>query len=179
MNLYIGDLHFGHTNVIKHDNRPFSNIDEMDRALIYNWNQKVEKNDNIYIDGDFIYRSGREPEWYLEQLKGRKYLIVGNHDRAILSSNKALSYFEEIDKMMHVTDGKNQICICHFPIAEWNGFFRNHYHIYGHIHNNTNDVYYFMKKYERALNCGCMINNYMPVTLEELIRNNEIFKQSH
>lgn len=79
--------------------------------------------------------------------------------------------------MMHVIDGKNHICLCHFPIAEWNGFYKGHYHIYAHIHNNTNDVYYFMKKYDRALNAGCMINNYMPVTLDELIENNRIFRE--
>ena len=29
MNLYISDLHFGHTNVIRFDNRPFADRDEM------------------------------------------------------------------------------------------------------------------------------------------------------
>ncbi len=35
-----------------------------------------------------------------------------------------------------------------------------------------------MKKKDHALNAGCMINNYMPVSFEELIRNNEIFKNA-
>ena len=29
MNYYISDLHFGHENCIKFDNRPFANADEM------------------------------------------------------------------------------------------------------------------------------------------------------
>ena len=33
-----------------------------------------------------------------------------------------------------------------------------------------------MKQFDRALNAGCMINGYMPVTFVELIKNNEIFK---
>lgn len=34
MNLYISDLHFGHTNAIKFDQRPFTDVDEMDRCMI-------------------------------------------------------------------------------------------------------------------------------------------------
>lgn len=177
MNYYIGDTHLGHANIIKHDQRPFSNIDEMDRAIIENWNNRVTNSDNIYIVGDFIYRGEKEPEWYLKQLKGKKHFIIGNHDGAVLKNDKALSYFEEVDKIMYIIDGKNHICLCHFPIAEWNGYYKGHYHIYAHIHNNLNDAYYFMKKYDRALNAGCMINNYMPVTFNELIENNRIFKE--
>ncbi len=176
---YIADTHFGHTNVIRHDNRPFSSIEEMDRTIIENWNARVRDTDDIYIVGDFIYRGAHEPEWYLKQLKGKKHFIIGNHDGAVLKSNEALKYFVDVDKMAHVIDGRNHICLCHFPIAEWNGFYKGHYHIYAHIHNNTNDVYYFMKKYDRALNAGCMINNYMPVTFNELVENNRVFKEQH
>ena len=59
--------------------------------------------------------------------------------------------------------------MCHYPIAEWDGFFRGTFHIYGHIHNNINDAFHIMSKYEHALNAGCMLNGYMPVTLDELI----------
>lgn len=179
MNLYTADLHLGHANSIRFDNRPFSDVNEMDKMLIYNWNYVTNKDDDIYINGDFIYRGEKEASWYLRQLKGRKHLIIGNHDGAILKDDRALSYFESVEKMMHVIDGRNHICMCHFPIAEWNGFYKGHYHIYAHIHNNTNDVYHFMKKYDRALNAGCMINNYKPVTLNELIQNNKIFKEQH
>lgn len=33
---------------------------------------------------------------------------------------------EGIDKMMHVEDGGRHICLCQFPIAEWNGFLGAH-----------------------------------------------------
>ena len=52
-----------------------------------------------------------------------------------------------------------------------------HRDIYGHIHNNKNAAYEFMKTQERALNAGCMINNYTPVSFNELVRNNEVFKK--
>lgn len=175
---YTADLHLGHSNALKFDNRPFADVDEMDRALIENWNSRVTDGDSVYIAGDFIYRSGKPAEWYLERLKGMKYLVMGNHEKAILESGKARGYFEAIDKMMHIVDGKRHICICHFPIAEWNGYFRGHYHIFGHIHNARNRAWEFMKDEPRALNAGCMLNQYMPVTFDELVKNNERFRES-
>lgn len=56
MKYYIGDAHLGHANIIRYDQRPFSNIDEMDRKIIKNWNDRITNNDDIYIVGDFIYR---------------------------------------------------------------------------------------------------------------------------
>ena len=56
-----------------------------------------------------------------------------------------MAYFESVEKMMHVTDGDRQICLCHFPIAEWNGYHKGHWYIYGHIHGRVDDIYYFMK----------------------------------
>ena len=34
---YIADMHFGHTNVLRFDNRPFSDTAQMDDTLIQNW----------------------------------------------------------------------------------------------------------------------------------------------
>ena len=87
-----------------------------------------------------------------------------------------MRYFDSIDKMYHLVDGKRNIIMCHFPIADWNRMHHGSYHIYGHIHNRKDDTYYFMKKRERALNAGCMINGYMPVTFEELLENNIRFQ---
>lgn len=35
-----------------------------------------------------------------------------------------------------------------------------------------------MRKKDRALNAGCMINNYVPVTFDELVANNKAFKEN-
>ena len=57
MNYYTSDLHLGHKNVIKFDNRPYSDVDEMDDCLIKNWNNKVTDNDDVYIVGDFAFKA--------------------------------------------------------------------------------------------------------------------------
>lgn len=53
MKRYISDLHLGHANVLKFDQRPFLTLDEMHETIINNWNSVVDKTDDVYILGDF------------------------------------------------------------------------------------------------------------------------------
>lgn len=179
MKYYTGDLHFGHKNVLKFDKRPFSDIEEMDRVLIENWNSRVTKNDQIYILGDIALHNEKSYSWYLSRLKGQKHLVVGNHDRKLLKDDDAMGYFVSVDHYLEMTDDGKHLVLSHYPIAEWNGFYGDNWHLYGHIHNNTKGVYQYMKQFDRALNAGCMINNYIPVTFQELVVNNQLFKQQH
>lgn len=178
MNLYISDLHFGHKNVIRFDHRPFADVGEMDRTLVYLWNSRVSPEDDVYIVGDFCYKSEHSPDWYLRQLRGHKHLIVGNHDKVTLDCREAVKYLESVDKMQHVTDGDKQICLCHYPLAEWYKSRHGSWLIYGHIHAARDEVYDFMLTREHALNAAACINNYTPASVNELIRNNDSFRQN-
>ena len=174
---YISDLHFGHRNVIGMDHRPFETIEEMDETLIRLWNERVGDVDDVYILGDFAYHNGNSAGWYLKRLKGRKHLVIGNHDRHTLRDQSACSCFASIEKMLLIEDNGRMVSLCHFPIAEWNGKRRGGYHVHGHLHNRRDEVYEFMRRFDRALNAGCMLNGYRPVTLEELTENNLRFRQ--
>ena len=88
MNFYIADMHLGHKNVLKFDNRPFESVTEMDMVLLENWNRRVSHDDDVYILGDMCYHSEHSPAWYLKQLKGKKHVIQGNHDGVILKALK-------------------------------------------------------------------------------------------
>lgn len=177
MNFYISDIHFGHKNVLKHDNRPFADVDEMDKEIIRRWNAKVTDEDDVYILGDFAYKSGKNMEWYLRQLKGRLHLIIGNHDGKLLADEKALSYFQSVNEMKAILENGVYIQLCHYPLTDWNKKHYGSYHIHGHIHNAKSEAFHFLKNQEKALNAGCMINNYEPVTLDELIENNRKHKE--
>ena len=52
MNYYIGDLHFGHKNILKYDESPFGTIEERDKYIIEKWKNKIKENDHVYILGD-------------------------------------------------------------------------------------------------------------------------------
>lgn len=169
MNFYISDTHLGHENIIRLSKRPFTNIEEMDKTIINNWNSVVSSHDDIYIVGDLIFKTKKGYEYYLEQLNGKKHLIVGNHDTKMLKQPNIKRYFESINDLLTVNDGDYTIILCHYPLAEWNGFFRNTYHFFGHIHNNKNETYEIMKKIKKAYNVGADILNFTPKTAKQII----------
>lgn len=180
MNYYFADSHFGHANIIRMNKRPFENIEKMNAIMIDNWNNQVKNdNDDVYIVGDLFYKSG-DPVPVLKQLKGKKHLIVGNHDGSILKNPVAKRFFVEIKDMLTIWEEKQMIVLCHYPMIEWNGYFRDSIHLYGHIHNNTqNDTYTIMKNRKNAYNVGADILSYAPRTLEEVIQmNKEFFKNN-
>ena len=121
MNYYIADLHLDHANIIRLNNRPYKDIGEMNRTFISNWNSVVTDNDDVYIVGDFSYKS-KNPLVFLKQLKGRKHLIVGNHDEFMLKNPECRKQFVEIADILTVRDGDKTIVLCHYPFLEWNGF---------------------------------------------------------
>lgn len=176
MNLYIADLHFGHQNIIRLNHRPFADADDMDGAMVSLWNNRVSKDDHVYVVGDFAFRNGKAPQEYLKRLKGHKHLIIGNHDRQQTFDR---NYFESIDQIKRIKDGDREIVLCHYPMAEWDGMFRDTWHIYGHIHNNLGETYDIMKKKDHALNAGADINNFTPVSFKELLENNRKFQKTH
>ena len=180
---FTADLHFGHENIIKLTGRPFSSVEEMDGALIANWNRKVKGNDTVYIVGDLIYKSSA-PEKYLSQLKGKKVLICGNHDAGWLELTDAARYFLRTEKLIEESLCNHMVTLCHYPMIEWRASRRGisprlGYLIHGHIHNNVQrPEYRQLFRTPNALNAGVEINNYEPVTFEELIVNNSRFKHS-
>ncbi len=183
MKFYISDLHFGHRNVISFDHRPFADREEMDRFLIELWNGRVNNDDEVYVIGDFAYRNHEDEVWYLKQLKGRKHLVVGNHDRRLLANERAMKYFETVDKIMGITDlvegRKTDIVLCHYPMAEWYKSGYGSWHIFGHIHGDVGRTARYMAGLEHTLNAAAVVNHYTPANMEELIRNNEAFRKKY
>lgn len=179
---FTSDLHFGHENIIKLCNRPFDSVEEMDAILIEKWNKKVKGQDTVYIIGDFIWK-GVDPNIYLSKLKGKKVLIVGNHDSNWLCKQGAKEYFQQITNMLEESICCHQMTLCHYPMLEWKGSrkigsSKQSYLMHGHIHNQTNiEDYGVIFKNPCALNVGVDINNFEPVTFEEVVENNILFKE--
>lgn len=125
------DTHFGHknmTNFLRDDGtklRPYFDSDEMDEALIRNWNRVVSPDDKVYHLGDVaIPRSGLK---CLARLNGRKVLIRGNHDIFKLSDYS--KYFADI-RGCHYLD---KYILSHIPVHE-SAVIRYKGNIHGHTH---------------------------------------------
>ncbi len=164
MNWYTADPHFWHYNILQYESRPYKNITEMNEGLINNWNKKVQKNDNIYILGDFSFGDTDQTLEILNRLQGKKYLIKGNHDR-IIENEQVRNKFEWIKDYHIVKENKTPIILFHFPIYTWD---RKHYgslHFYGHVHSIPNNY-----KESNAYNVGVDICNFEPVCLKEILK---------
>ena len=193
---FTSDLHLGHKNCIEFCSRPFSDIEEMDEAIIDRWNSRVKNDDTVYIIGDLVWESS-DPTKYISRLNGKKVLIAGNHDIKWLKRNGMAierndgsvefrdysQYFTNIAQYVEVMHDGVRITLCHYPMLEWRasrkiGSRKLGYLIHGHIHNSRDRKYAPLWLLPHALNAGVDINDYMPATLDELIKNNEKFKLS-
>jgi calcineurin-like phosphoesterase family protein len=74
------DHHFGHTNIIAYEGRPFADAGEMDAAMVERWNRVVRPGDTVYHLGDFALASKDRTSELVSALDGRKVLVRGNHD---------------------------------------------------------------------------------------------------
>lgn len=194
MKYYISDLHIGCIN--NHDNRTL----EHDKLLINNWNTVVNNNDDVYILGD-IGRLGNNKEnayvaSIISQLKGKKYLIIGNHDKKGLKDNRINQLFVNIKDYDVIGDNNNginyNIVLSHYPILFWENQHKGYIHLYGHVHNSEEDNIYkkcleevnlFFKKEETkgrtdcprafAYNVGAMLDNfnYTPKSIKQIVDN--------
>lgn len=179
MNYYISDMHFGHKNIIKYDNRPFNSIEEMESIMIDKWNSIVTEEDTVYVLGDFSWYKEEKTLEILDKLKGKIVLIKGNHDK--ISPKIARKLCGNFD-YLEIKDNGNKVILCHYPMPFWNGQFRDTIHLYGHVHN-SNQYNYCLSMREnlkdsqgipmRMFNVGSMMDymDYMPRTLEYILKN--------
>lgn len=178
MNFYIGDPHLGHEAIIRLCDRPFANADEMDEAIIRNWNSRVTNGDTVFILGDMMFRMKKDPSEYLSRLRGHKILILGNHDAEWIWREGASKHLTTHVSMMELIDRNRKVVLCHYPMLTWPHIRRGSYMVYGHLHGNReNDpcLRYGLKP--QLLNSCVEVNGYQPVTLDEMIENNRIFRQ--
>ena len=178
MTYFTSDQHFGHFNIIRLCNRPFISLDEMNETLLARWNAKVKAEDTVYILGDLFFRAATvEP--VLKSLNGRKHLVLGNHDHSWTNRVKLDDYFESVQTLKEINADGRIMTLCHYPMLSYPQA-RRGWMIYGHIHNNVRDDYWpLIVRRPRLLNAGVDVNNFVPVTFDELVANNHQFIQQH
>ena len=86
-------------------------------------------------------------------------------------------YFASVDLMLELSDGCHALTLCHYPLLTWKHA-KKSYMIHGHIHNDTSaDFWPLLAARDNVLNTGVDINGYQPVTFDELLENNRVFKR--
>lgn len=176
---YIADWHYGHSNALAFDNRPFKTIEEMNAALVERWNSVVRPGDIVYVVGDMFWCKSSIAVPILKSLTGEKFLIKGNHDRS--NDSAFCKQFVKIDEYMEIEDGGKKVVLCHYPIPCFKNHFYGWYHLYGHVHNSfefhmmEHDRFLMRELYDKQCamyNVGAMMPwmNYTPRTVDEILR---------
>lgn len=181
---YTSDLHLGHKNIIEYENRPFKTVEEMDEVLIDNWNSRITPEDDVYVLGDFTFKGTTMAIKYLECLNGSIHLLKGNHDQFMnqdsfdmwlcdmhnrdLHSGRVYTHVRDEGYYAHINDNEREVILFHYPIMFWDGQDdRGSYHLYGHMHSTSHGG--TQHPHPDAFNVGVDVNDFMPVTLDELI----------
>lgn len=158
---FTSDTHFFHKNVIRFCNRPFLDVEEMNRGLVTNWNSVVQPKDEVYHLGDFGFCGTSAACEILGKLNGRKHFISGNHDQAI--KGKALDHFVWVKQLHDMKVCGQRITLCHYPMESWNHSCHGSWHLHGHTHKNLKSSANI-----RRIDVGVDSNNYFPVSFEQV-----------
>lgn len=133
------DLHFGHKNIMNHcppRGVAFDNdVDQMTAGLISRWNQRVAKDDIVWVVGDFAWKPD-VGEYAFGELNGYKHLILGNHD----GRHVQRLGWESIQTYYELEYAGTKLVMFHYPIQVWNGAHKGALHLHGHSHGNTAPV---------------------------------------
>lgn len=194
MRYYISDLHFFHRRIKEMDQRDFETLFEMHEYILERWNQKVRKNDEVFILGDLSFGDGLETYDILSKLNGKLTLIEGNHDHRFLDDKNFVDNFENVVDYDEKRDDGRIVIMSHYPMPFYNSQFRKDesgalrtYMLYGHVHN-TFDEYLLnrtindIQSHERKsagdlygptpiqmINVFCLFADYEPKSLDEWI----------
>lgn len=151
---FTSDLHLCHRNILKYTDRinriglnPQSpNLDQMNQWIIDKWNSRVDKQDIVYMLGDFSFINTDITRKFLEKLNGKKHLIWGNHDKSL----KGLEYyFESCSDIKETTFKKDNfpfldenmtVVMCHFPILAWDRRMHGSIMLHGHTHGSIDEL---------------------------------------
>ena len=107
-------------------------------------------------------------------LNGKKYLIRCNHDKFLNDENFDTGSFEWIKDYFVLNYKKMKFVLFHYPILEWDGFFKGSVHLYGHVHNSGKDPEQNTRLSilgKNAFNVGVDVNDFFPVSIETIIKN--------
>ena len=149
---FTGCEHYYHKNAIKYDNRPFSNVDEMNNELIKRHNSIVTENDRVIHVGDFTLAGVAPAQEIIKQLQGRHIFLIGNHDSWLKNKGR--------DIWQGKINGQ-VIVACHYPLRTWNVSHYGSWQVFSHPHGKLEPI-------GKQWDVSVANNNYFPVSFDQL-----------
>jgi calcineurin-like phosphoesterase family protein len=161
------DEHYGHANMIRYCNRPFSDITEMQEAMIARHNAKVPNSQNymtIHV-GDMFWHtlSPAEAMAILSRLHGRHAYLLGNHEELIRQYAGVHGKFDWVRDVHMLRFNKRPIWLSHYAHQVWPHSHKGGWHLYGHSHGQLEGTQTGLK-FDVGVDC----HNFEPWSLEEV-----------
>jgi calcineurin-like phosphoesterase family protein len=155
---FTADTHWGHRKIIELAQRPYPSIEAMDADLIQNWNAVIQPGDSIWVLGDFAWYGGED---VFHCLNGDKHLIIGNHDTKRTFKMPWASQHIYYELTVTEDDRKTKVVLFHWPIEEWQGFYRGALHFHGHTHGRA-------PKQPNRWDVGVDVWGFRPVSIADI-----------
>lgn len=173
---FTSDTHFNHNNIIRFCNRPWNTVEEMDKALIENWNSVVKPDDIVFHLGDFAFAPNSKWKTLLQALNGKIYLIVGNHDEIRYPGHQIFDMFEGVASQLVLTIDGRYVYLNHYPFLCYGGTYRGEnqavIQLYGHVHSGPRyegkDTSRLEMTFPYQYDVGVDNNNYTPVSWSQI-----------
>lgn len=181
---FTSDIHAFHKNILKHcperqkicGAKDENDVEAWDKWMIEKWNSTISKKDMVYILGDFAFGSPENVRKLLDKLHGKKFLILGNHDK---SSEHLDNYFVQITQQKLVTFKKSnfdfldedfQVFMCHYPMVTWASKHYGVINTHGHCHGRLDDYNEASTDLRVDVGIDGKLANLNFITLEQLYR---------
>lgn len=148
---------FGHKNIIKYCNRPFSTIEEHDENIIANANSLVGRDDRLFNLGDVCFRGGNLAAYRSRFICRNIFVVPGNHDR----EKELVRYFNVLPQCYMYQDNGTKIVLCHYAMRVWASSHHGTGMLYGHSHNNLPAIL-GTPSFDIGVDCW----NYYPLSLD-------------
>lgn len=174
------DLHIGHNKDFIYETRGFKSIEEHDKAIIKNWNNIVNDDDDVYVLGDLMLGDKEHGINCLKQLKGKIHIVIGNHDTINkINLYKELDNVVEIENVIILKYNKYRFYLSHYPTITTNREKNLHlalFNLYGHTHQTNDFMELFPNFYKDDFrvnffmyHVGVDSHNCTPVKLDDII----------
>ena len=160
---FTSDQHYGHTNIIRFCDRPFATIEEMDEALVARYNALVKPDDTVYHLGDFSF--AKDPAGVFRRLRGRKFLILGNHDwgkRERALRQLGWGWVKDAHFLKLGRQPAERIWLSHYAHRVWPKSHHGSCHLHGHSHGD-------LPEWGRSTDVGVDAWDYAPVHLDTIL----------
>jgi calcineurin-like phosphoesterase family protein len=160
---FTSDTHFGHANIVTYSGRPFADVNEMDEALVLNWNAVVKPGDVVYHVGDFALCDAEIATKIVKRLAGQKYLVFGNHDKRLRKDKSFLENWIWAKDLADITVGEQRVVLMHYAMRVWNQSHRGAWQLHGHSHGSLKEDPHLLQA-DVGVDCW----DQRPVSFEEI-----------